>query len=139
MAGAWCECPWVRRPRRRPSADASSLISHPRTLTPGIPTFTVAVGAKQKQEPCLSGSLRSDRPVRPAGLRGEIKGEASAARRMPEDRSEEHTSELQSLMRISYAVFCLKKKKIPIRATTRRCTYKKQTTNTQNNNITQDT
>src|SRR3546814_5249707 len=29
---------------------------------------------------------------------------------MREDRSEEHTSELQSLMRISYAVFCLKKK-----------------------------
>src|SRR3546814_4939275 len=29
-------------------------------------------------------------------------------------RSEEHTSELQSLMRISYAVFCLKKKKITI-------------------------
>src|SRR3546814_10106389 len=29
----------------------------------------------------------------------------------PEGRSEEHTSELQSLMRISYAVFCLKKKK----------------------------
>src|SRR3546814_6641121 len=28
-------------------------------------------------------------------------------------RSEEHTSELQSLMRISYAVFCLKKKKTP--------------------------
>src|SRR3546814_4444657 len=39
------------------------------------------------------------------------------ARRRPADdrgaarRSEEHTSELQSLMRISYAVFCLKKKK----------------------------
>src|SRR3546814_6630931 len=32
--------------------------------------------------------------------------------RMPQaERSEEHTSELQSLMRISYAVFCLKKKK----------------------------
>src|SRR3546814_8718711 len=30
---------------------------------------------------------------------------------VPLDRSEEHTSELQSLMRISYAVFCLKKKK----------------------------
>src|SRR3546814_10505571 len=30
-----------------------------------------------------------------------------------EERSEEHTSELQSLMRISYAVYCLKKKKIP--------------------------
>src|SRR3546814_6983581 len=31
------------------------------------------------------------------------------------DRSEEHTSELQSLMRISYAVFCLKKKTITMR------------------------
>src|SRR3546814_5568080 len=31
--------------------------------------------------------------------------------RRPAPRSEEHTSELQSLMRISYAVFCLKKKK----------------------------
>src|SRR3546814_547409 len=31
--------------------------------------------------------------------------------RHAEERSEEHTSELQSLMRISYAVFCLKKKK----------------------------
>src|SRR3546814_8166113 len=31
-----------------------------------------------------------------------------------EPRSEEHTSELQSLMRISYAVFCLKKKKTTI-------------------------
>src|SRR3546814_10252597 len=30
-----------------------------------------------------------------------------------DSRSEEHTSELQSLMRISYAVFCLKKKKKP--------------------------
>src|SRR3546814_10051041 len=30
---------------------------------------------------------------------------------VPAHRSEEHTSELQSLMRISYAVFCLKKKK----------------------------
>src|SRR3546814_1654014 len=34
-------------------------------------------------------------------------------------RSEEHTSELQSLMRISYAVFCLKKKKQ--KQTTHRC------------------
>src|SRR3546814_10897366 len=33
------------------------------------------------------------------------------ARESIESRSEEHTSELQSLMRISYAVFCLKKKK----------------------------
>src|SRR3546814_9528921 len=39
-----------------------------------------------------------------------VKGLALAHER----RSEEHTSELQSLMRISYAVFCLKKKKIII-------------------------
>src|SRR3546814_3683446 len=36
------------------------------------------------------------------------------AARARTDRSEEHTSELQSLMRISYAVFCLKKKNHPI-------------------------
>src|SRR3546814_2861551 len=39
--------------------------------------------------------------------RGDLKVTASFAL----GRSEEHTSELQSLMRISYAVFCLKKKK----------------------------
>src|SRR3546814_3952607 len=37
-----------------------------------------------------------------------LKLEAQPKEKM--DRSEEHTSELQSLMRISYAVFCLKKK-----------------------------
>src|SRR3546814_6927577 len=37
------------------------------------------------------------------------RGQVKAANLVP--RSEEHTSELQSLMRISYAVFCLKKKK----------------------------
>src|SRR3546814_8440178 len=35
---------------------------------------------------------------------------ASTSQATLDDRSEEHTSELQSLMRISYAVFCLKKK-----------------------------
>src|SRR3546814_8981810 len=43
--------------------------------------------------------------------------------REPVGRSEEHTSELQSLMRISYAVFCLKKKK------------KKKTTSKHNDNV----
>src|SRR3546814_3194984 len=37
--------------------------------------------------------------------------EANVLVKVREFRSEEHTSELQSLMRISYAVFCLKKKK----------------------------
>src|SRR3546814_6612967 len=38
-------------------------------------------------------------------------GERASQSSPASDRSEEHTSELQSLMRISYAVFCLKKKK----------------------------
>src|SRR3546814_5067981 len=38
-------------------------------------------------------------------------GDAASAHVRSDGRSEEHTSELQSLMRISYAVFCLKKKK----------------------------
>src|SRR3546814_7330534 len=41
-----------------------------------------------------------------------IQSMKSAIARFGVVRSEEHTSELQSLMRISYAVFCLKKKKI---------------------------
>src|SRR3546814_8095129 len=42
-------------------------------------------------------------------------------------RSEEHTSELQSLMRISYAVFCLKKKIITKQTTPTKHIIKKQT------------
>src|SRR3546814_8718982 len=41
----------------------------------------------------------------------ELRVESRAPHRQRVARSEEHTSELQSLMRISYAVFCLKKKK----------------------------
>src|SRR3546814_1586935 len=51
---------------------------------------------------------------KPADRRGKGISARHAAKRThlaPIDRSEEHTSELQSLMRISYAVFCLKKKK----------------------------
>src|SRR3546814_3601550 len=61
--------------------------------------------------------LAAPRPVRPVHVH---------ARRIPlSGRSEEHTSELQSLMRISYAVFCLKKKN------------KKNKTQTYQANITQ--
>src|SRR3546814_5409101 len=52
-----------------------------------------------------------------AGVAGLAPAEAEALPQQAHDlgRSEEHTSELQSLMRISYAVFCLKKKKIATR------------------------
>src|SRR3546814_2095302 len=52
----------------------------------------------------------ADQPAIDVGLReqlGRVVGLHAAA---IQQRSEEHTSELQSLMRISYAVFCLKKK-----------------------------
>src|SRR3546814_3270743 len=45
------------------------------------------------------------------GCQDEDIGLTAQGRRVLDERSEEHTSELQSLMRISYAVFCLKKKK----------------------------
>src|SRR3546814_7819090 len=58
----------------------------------------------------LQGLLHLGGAVRLRDLRGHQMGARRSGRGDP-DRSEEHTSELQSLMRISYAVFCLKKKK----------------------------
>src|SRR3546814_6605107 len=63
-------------------------------------------------------SLRRARPIQPRKFAAEPDvGAHRALRRLDRPlaaqthrRSEEHTSELQSLMRISYAVFCLKKK-----------------------------
>src|SRR3546814_3626686 len=53
---------------------------------------------------------RSAVPARPVDAGPRARGGQDAAWRL-RARSEEHTSELQSLMRISYAVFCLKKNK----------------------------
>src|SRR3546814_8150794 len=58
-----------------------------------------------RDEQLLFGRGRRGERHRPIGVSGSIGGLLLAG------RSEEHTSELQSLMRISYAVFCLKKKK----------------------------
>src|SRR3546814_4708926 len=55
-------------------------------------------------------------PLDPADEAIEI---LNRALRLALDRSEEHTSELQSLMRISYAVFCLKKKNNQIQTLTK--------------------
>src|SRR3546814_4742027 len=53
---------------------------------------------------------RSGNPLSPRPSRRCFGGHAPRAQLAGKSRSEEHTSELQSLMRISYAVFCLKKK-----------------------------
>src|SRR3546814_6916249 len=54
--------------------------------------------------------LEGDGPERP-GVRRKSNQHEDEAQNGASPRSEEHTSELQSLMRIQYAVFCLKKKK----------------------------
>src|SRR3546814_1084725 len=87
----------IRRPPRSTLTD---------TLFPYTTLFRSSLGAQARRcrldALCVSGASRSDR--RTASASGRF-GPASADRL---GRSEEHTSELQSLMRISYAVFCLK-------------------------------
>src|SRR3546814_2544969 len=61
---------------------------------------------------CIAGFVEDRRDA--SGLRQREEGalhEVALVTRRHGSRSEEHTSELQSLMRISYAVFCLKNKK----------------------------
>src|SRR3546814_2585804 len=59
---------------------------------------------------CLGRRRRGNRRHRPLPAPPPALGKRNRGKR-DEGRSEEHTSELQSLMRISYAVFCLKKNK----------------------------
>src|SRR3546814_7112114 len=64
--------------------------------------------------PCLSGRALCPRlscPLPPREAAGAIQNRRGLVF-LAGPRSEEHTSELPSLMRISYAVFCLKKQKI---------------------------
>src|SRR3546814_10701249 len=65
--------------------------------------------------PFLAGAYGGDavvaHAVRAAGGERPRRARSRDQQGAPVRRSEEHTSELQSLMRISYAVFCLKKKK----------------------------
>src|SRR3546814_3874490 len=67
----------------------------------------------------MSRDLGQQIVVENVGGAGGTLGAGRVADAEPDGRSEEHTSELQSLMRISYAVFCLKKKKIKNRNTNR--------------------
>src|SRR3546814_7164656 len=73
------------------------------------PTHRPEPGCACRSSPSLKGGCEEPRPLRqtpsgPAPSLADIQDTRSS-------RSEEHTSELQSLMRISYAVFCLNKKK----------------------------
>src|SRR3546814_1719860 len=76
-----------------------------------LPRSARTVSTPSQPPPAFAGGGAK---TRARGLSRSYKAlRVSAVRRVrPCARSEEHTSELQSLMRISYAVFCLKKKKL---------------------------
>src|SRR3546814_9897827 len=77
---------------------------HPRCKRGALPTELIA----RRDVPIGHFRQASSHHAVPAFGGGEEK--SHRLRRLLGQRSEEHTSELQSLMRISYAVFCLKKK-----------------------------
>src|SRR3546814_1065818 len=91
----------IRRPPRSTRTD---------TLFP----YTTLFRSAQLRPVLLAAAVDAREAV--AGMVRRVQGEVPAVATGAEpglltERSEEHTSELQSLMRISYAVFCLKKKK----------------------------
>src|SRR3546814_9089183 len=76
------------------------LIATGLTLDPQVPQGRAGDGMGDHEPQCHAGMIGQH------GARGGM------AMQVDIGRSEEHTSELQSLMRISYAVLCLKKKKL---------------------------
>src|SRR3546814_9845494 len=97
-------CLMIRRPPRSTRTD---------TLFPYTTLFRSELGRARRDDgraAAVGAHLdRADAGRRQAALRPQGAG-AGRRRRHRRPRSEEHTSELQSLMRTSYAVFCLKKK-----------------------------
>src|SRR3546814_3695362 len=102
----------IRRPPRSTRTD---------TLFPYTTLFRspgrrrrLLLSADHRREPARIGEGHARRTVRADRRRQQIRRyrPSGFGGNRPERRSEEHTSELQSLMRISYAVFCLKKKNI---------------------------
>src|SRR3546814_8648707 len=74
--------------------------------------FIHVLARRRRMERPLPGGIGRGRAEVLAHLRHlRLGADRSEVDLLDEQRSEEHTSELQSLMRISYAVFCLKKKK----------------------------
>src|SRR3546814_5273296 len=96
----------IRRPPRSTRTD--TLFPYPTlfrscTATKPLDEFGSHVRMRDGRQSQCKPCIRKDSIRRKGGGR-------LLAQRLMRERSEEHTSELQSLMRISYAVFCLKKK-----------------------------
>src|SRR3546814_1488572 len=93
----------IRRPPRSTRTD---------TLFPDTTLFRSRYPSQgRRQDPCQGSRRRLRQRSHPAARAPDVVRIHRAVRSPVGIRSEEHTSELQSLMRISYAVFCLKKKK----------------------------
>src|SRR3546814_6315795 len=112
----------IRRPPRSTRPD--TLVPHPtlfRSTYPcpagPFPSFAQVLvsrrGPGAGRDQCRVGQLAAGRVVARSSKAVSQDGDGAGPYRatgLAQCRSEEHTSELQSLMRISYAVFCLKKK-----------------------------
>src|SRR3546814_9165240 len=103
--------------RDLPGASASEVPSPTHVPLGEVATIEVALGPNQisrengKRRVVVTANVR-DRDL--GSFVEELREQVAREVELPPGywvRSEEHTSELQSLMRISYAVFCLKKKK----------------------------
>src|SRR3546814_6580880 len=114
----------IRRPPRSTRTDTlfpyTTLFRSPRTQAGTTDNQT----PEQAPDPAMWTRKPGKSHGRERGI-GAKDSQAGAVRRAGPDRSEEHTSELQSLMRISYAVFCLKKK-TKTKTTTRQDKYKQK-------------
>src|SRR3546814_7971998 len=96
-------CLMLRRPPRSTRTD---------TLFPYTTLFRSGKPLRRAAPPVhRAGGRRRGRPARQRKNRRQPWLRHGAQRQRDRRRSEEHTSELQSLMRISYAVFCLKTKR----------------------------
>src|SRR3546814_2041758 len=95
-------------PRRGRNADAGTVVEHERRVAPEVEgMLAVDLDVRVAPDPvAFTGLLVEDRHLVVV-----VGGDAIVVVLELHLRSEEHTSELQSLMRISYAVFCLKNKK----------------------------
>src|SRR3546814_2311805 len=107
----------TRRPPRSTRPD--TLFPSP-TLFRSVLAQGTGIGDQQDQAPAIIGPVHAFDRLHDAGKRIFVERMARHRGRLDLSghlhRSEEHTSELQSLMRNSYAVFCLKQKnKTPLR------------------------
>src|SRR3546814_3125154 len=98
----------IRRPPRSTRTDTRFPYT---TLfrSPGSRGSTGPTARQSRPRICARRWAVGSRSVSPLPLRPPTPTPGPASRALPSRRSEEHTSELQSLMRIPYAVFCLKK------------------------------